>query len=413
MAVSPQSEPERPTVSAVERASTQPWPVQGDNDGFSFWKLPEQWRASLLKQIAKSREHTEHYLFERYLPEGRRHPPSQLKAYYLLRRFLPKPVRHQLNEVAIRLRKPQSFPAWPIETKLVDFWRTWIEQTLEAFGVSDQWHIGFWPDGNDRCIVLTHDVETAAGMKRIEQMCDLEAKYGFRSSWNLPLEQFHPIDWKLLDKLRMRGFEIGSHGLSHNGKLFRSHRDFLTLAPHLDRLSREHGLIGFRSPGTLRQAEWIQTMPIDFDESFCDTEPWEPQAGGTCSIFPFFLGPLVELPYTLPQDHTFINVLKRDPIPVWNQKVDWLARQGGMILTLTHPDYIGMRQHIGKYEELLKHLNELESAWRALPSQVAAWWRQRAALSLSVKDDRAIVVGADTRGAVARRLSSEPLLHSS
>ena len=395
-----------------QRASIETCLVQGDNDGFSFWKLPDQWRTSLRDQIAQSRDYAERYLFERYLPAKRRHPPEQLKAYYLLRRFLPKPVRHQLNELAIRLRKPPTFPAWPIEPTLVDFWRSWAHQMLEAFGVDDQWHIGFWPDGNDRCIVLTHDVETAAGMNRIEMMCDLEARYGFRSSWNLPLEQFHPIDWKLVDKLRRRGFEIGSHGLSHNGKLFKSHRDFLALAPHLERLSRRYDLVGFRSPGTLRQAEWIQTMSIDFDESFCDTEPWEPQAGGTCSIFPFFLGPVVELPYTLPQDHTFINVLKREPMPVWDQKIDWLAQHGGMILTLTHPDYVGMPQHIRKYEELLKRLNNLEAAWRALPSQVASWWRQRAGLSLSVKDDRPTVTGADTEGAVARRLSSEPLFQS-
>jgi peptidoglycan/xylan/chitin deacetylase (PgdA/CDA1 family) len=404
-------------AAVAERASTSPWPIQGDqtqgdNDAFSFWKLPEQWRADLRAEIDLSRERCEHYLLERYLAEARRHPPAQLKAYYLLRRFLPRAVRHQLNELAIRMRKAPAFPAWPIEPALVDFWRTWAERALEAFGATDQWHIGFWPDGHERCIVLTHDVETEAGMRRIEQMCDLEAKYGFRSSWNLPLEQFHPVDWKMLDKLRLRGFEIGSHGLNHDGKLFRSHRDFLALAPRLDRLAREHDLVGFRSPGTLRQAEWIQTMALDFDESFCDTEPWEPQAGGTCSIFPFFLGPLVELPYTLPQDHTFINVLKRDPMPVWNQKIDWLARRGGMILTLTHPDYVGERRHLGKYEELLRRLNDLESAWRALPSEVAGWWRQRAGLSLSVKDDRPTLMGADTTGAVARRLSREPLFRS-
>ena len=99
---------------------------------------------------------------------------------------------------------------------------------------TDGWHIGFWPGGMNSCVVLTHDVEGPIGMRQMEQMADLEERYNFRSSWNLPLAQYE-IDWNLVGRLRQRGFEFGAHGLSHDGRLFRSQSDFSELAPMLQR----------------------------------------------------------------------------------------------------------------------------------------------------------------------------------
>ena len=93
---------------------------------------------------------------------------------------------------------------------------------------------------------------------------------------------------------------------------------------------------------------------------------------------------MVELPYTLPQDHTLLNLLRRDPLPIWIEKMNWVAAQGGMILTLTHPDYSGKGAGLRAYTELLKRLANLESGWRALPSAVASWWRRRAQLEMHV-----------------------------
>jgi hypothetical protein len=190
--------------------------------------------------------------------------------------------------------------------------------------------------------------------------------------------------------------------------LFRSRHDFAELAPQLEQLARHHGLVGFRAPSTLRRAEWIASMSFDFDSSFADTDPWEPQPGGTCSLFPFFLGQMVELPYTLPQDHTLVHLLHRDPLPVWTSKAHWVASIGGMILTLTHPDYMGGGR-LAEYEELLKRLSALESAWRALPSEAAAWWRQRSELKLHLNRGTPRIEGLDPTDAVAVQLSDEPL----
>jgi len=194
-----------------------PEPVSGPghNDAFSFWKLPQDWKASLDSSIAESRLMAEHYLLEGYLSREDRQPPSRMQAYYRVKNLIPAALRHRLNSAAIKMRAKREFPRWPCESALVDYWSDWLRISLHALNETDAWHIGFWPDGMNCSIVLTHDVEGPLGMSRMERMADLEERYNFRSSWNLPLAQYE-IDWKLIDRLRDRGFEFGAHGLSHS-----------------------------------------------------------------------------------------------------------------------------------------------------------------------------------------------------
>ena len=378
------------------------------NDAFSFWKLPEECRESLEPMIQISEPIANSYLFEEYLDDRNRRPPSILRAYYPIKNFIPRNLRHFANSIVIRARKRHGFPQWPCETALLDFWRQWLRTSLELVGGEYGWHIGFWPAGKKCCVVLTHDVESPEGLSRMRYMADLEEEQGFRSAWNLPLAQY-PIDWKMVEDLRSRGFEFGAHGLSHDGRLFRSRKDFDSLAPVVERIALEHDLRGFRSPSTLRNAEWIATMRFDFDSSFSDTDPYEPQSGGTCSVFPFFLSDMIELPYTLPQDHTLLHILKRDPLPIWTTKAQWIAAMGGMILVLTHPDYSGSGRHLNDYRELLRRLRALENSWHALPSAVAECWRHRSQARLFVADGSPVVIAPRADAAVSVRLSAEPL----
>ena len=117
---------------------------------------------------------------------------------------------------------------------------------------------------------------------------------------------------------------------------------------------------------------------------------------------------MIELPYTLPQDHTLIHLLHRDPVQLWTSKAHWVASVGGMVLTLTHPDY--MRSGgLAEYEELLRCLSAIENSWRALPSEVAAWWRRRSELRLYLKQGTPRIEGPSPHAAVVVRLSDEPL----
>ena len=103
---------------------------------------------------------------------------------------------------------------------------------------------------------------------------------------------------------------------------------------------KELDAVGFRSPLTMRNPEWMQALEIEYDLSFFDTDPYEPMPGGTMSIWPFILGHFVELPYTLMQDYTLTAVLGETTPRLWLQKVDFIERYHGMALVNTHPDYL-------------------------------------------------------------------------
>ena len=117
-----------------------------------------------------------------------------------------------------------------------------------------------------------------------------------------------------------------------------------------------------------------------YDSSFPDTDPFEPQPGRCGSIWPFFLGDLVELPITMPQDHTLFEILGETSIRRWTQKSSWVARNHGLVNVLVHPDYMLSDRRLDLYEQLLAHLKGLSGGWHALPCEVARWWRARASL---------------------------------
>lgn len=98
---------------------------------------------------------------------------------------------------------------------------------------------------------------------------------------------------------------------------------------------REWGSVGFRSPMTHREPSWMQDLAVEWDSSFFDTDPFEPMPGGVMTVWPYLMGRFVELPYTLPQDHTLIETLGETSPRIWLEKLDFLAANGGMALVNT------------------------------------------------------------------------------
>jgi glycosyltransferase involved in cell wall biosynthesis len=140
--------------------------------------------------------------------------------------------------------------------------------------------------------------------------------------------------------------------------------------------------VGFRSPGTQRKWGWMPRLGFDYDSSYSDTDPYEPQPGGCCTYLPYFNDDLVELPITLPQDHTLFTILQHPDADVWLRKAHLLRERHAMALVLTHPDYARDPRISQGYRRLLDTFRDDDSAWRALPRDVAAWWRRRAASSI-------------------------------
>lgn len=238
--------------------------------------------------------------------------------------------------------------------------------------------VGPWPEGRQFACVLTHDVEGPAGVANIARVLDVERRHGFVSSWNFVAE-LYPIPPGTFDLVRDAGGEIGLHGLKHDGALFRSRQRFTETLPAIHAYLNQWGAEGFRSPATWRNADWMHELGCGYDSSFPDTDPFEPQPGGCCSIWPFFFGDVVELPITLVQDHTLFEILRRPTNQLWEEKSTWLMRHYGLINLITHPDYLLSNENLARYESFLIFLNKHRAAgWFALPRDVARWWRTRA-----------------------------------
>ena len=126
----------------------------------------------------------------------------------------------------------------------------------------------------------------------------------------------------------------------------------------------------------------MSRLPFDYDSSYTDTAPYEPQPGGCCSWLPYMIEDVVELPITLPQDHTLFEILGGFDGRLWIEKAKLLRERGGMALVLTHPDYVGLEGLVDAYRTFLSEFADDDTAWKALPREVSAWWRQRAASSL-------------------------------
>jgi hypothetical protein len=302
---------------------------------------------------------------------------SALPLYYRLRPLLSRRIQIELRRAVSRLQSRSPFPRWPIETSLHDLYELILDQLREvARGPLPS--LAAWPRGRDWALVLTHDVESEVGCKRIAAMRGVEEELGLRSSWNfVPLRYSTPPT--LIADLQERGNEVGVHGLYHDGFDLASRERLEERLPAIQEYAARWGAVGFRSPATHRVWELMPLLGLDYDSSYPDTDPYEPQAGGCCSWLPYFNRELVELPITLPQDHTLFVILRRRDEEVWLEKTDFLRSRGGMAVSLTHPDYVFEEPLLGHYARFLRRFADDSTAWHALPRDVSAWWRRRAA----------------------------------
>lgn len=318
--------------------------------------------------------------------------------YYAVRPLLPRRVQLLLRRGYATSQGGGDFPGWPEEHALHDLY-AWLFDLLGVIAGEPVPSIHPWPHGHRSAVVLTHDVETAAGRDKIAALRDPERERGLRSSWNFVPERYD-VPRSLLDALRGEGCEIGVHGLRHDGKDLASERMLRKRLPAIRAWAGRWDAVGFRSPATQRGWDLMPRLGFDYDSSYTDSAPHEPTPGGCCTYLPFFIGDLVELPLTLPQDHTLFEILGHTDGHVWQAKVDSLRARGGMVLLIAHPDYVddpGMRE---AWSALLDQLVADPDTWHALPREVAAWWRRRAASRVEKVDGRWVVRGPAADDAV-------------
>jgi peptidoglycan/xylan/chitin deacetylase (PgdA/CDA1 family) len=296
------------------------------------------------------------------------------KLYYRFRALVPRPLRRLLQ----RVRPVETADQWYIPREFADA----LSGHVAARGGRLRM-IHPWPDGAQLAFVLTHDVETAEGLRRVANIADLEEELGFRSSWNIVPHKYS-VDRGLLEDLKRRGFEIGIHGYNHDGRLFTSRATFNRRVPAINAALRSYGAVGFRAPMVHRNLAWLQSLDVEYDASCFDADPYQAMPGGVGGPWPFLAGRFVELPYTLPQDHTLFIVLAQRDESIWIRKLEYLAGLAGMALVITHPDYLDSADRLGAYRRFLEAARERSGMWHVLPKEVAAWWRQRDASMLAL-----------------------------
>lgn len=289
------------------------------------------------------------------------------RTYYRLRPYIPVGLRRKLQ----RTRRVETDEDWYIPHAAMRALACAIENQPQPPAI-----IHPWPCGAQHAFVLTHDVEEKDGLRRIPAMAQIEEDLGFRSSWNIVPHKYR-VDAGLLRDLESRSFEIGVHGYNHDGRLYWSRRTFERRTVAINEALRRYRAVGFRSPMNHRNLEWLQQLDIQYDASFFDIDPYQPMPGGVGTLWPFVAGKFVELPYTLPQDHTLFVVLGKQECGVWKRKLDFVAKNHGMALMLTHPDYMASDRYLDLYRQFLLHVREVGNYWHALPREVAAWWRAR------------------------------------
>jgi peptidoglycan/xylan/chitin deacetylase (PgdA/CDA1 family) len=319
------------------------------------------------------------YVFETWIEKAavRRLTHRQLDTFYRLKPLIPRSAQLSARRWLIRWQGMPPFPAWPVDLSVARLARFYAFCVLLAQGRSEASFDWFWPQTYRAALVLTHDVETLEGLRRAVDLADDEEERGFRSSFNLG--GWYDVDPGIIRELTDRGFEVGVHGLRHDRSLFSSREEFDAQRGPLSELVSRFGARGFRSPATHRVVEWIGELPVDYDCSIPHSDPFEPQPGGCCSLWPFFIDGVVELPYTLPQDHLLFTLLRHKTPRLWIEESKRIEQEFGLIQCVSHPDpgYLAGSKRRKLYAEFLSELAERRHVWKALPRDVAAWWRKR------------------------------------
>src|SRR5262249_46532590 len=183
-----------------------------------------------------------------------------------------------------------------------------------------------------------------------------------------------------LDSIRRRGHELAIHDLNHDGHLYKNKEQFLQRAAKINAYGKEYKTDGFRAGVLYRKQVWYDSLKFAYDMSVPNVAHLDPQRGGCCTVMPYFIGDILEIPVTTIQDYTLFNILGDFSIQIWKQQTEMIRERSGLMSFIIHPDYITEKRECAVYKELLQHLSELREengVWLTTPSEVNRWWRQR------------------------------------
>ena len=294
------------------------------------------------------------------------------KVYYFCKKLMPRWLQIVIRRrIANRLRC-KCEDIWPINQK--------SKKCLDNFKG--------WPDDKQFVFLLRHDVETKRGYIKYKQLLNIDKEFGLKASFNFVPKRYDVLT-EDIENINRNGFEVGVHGLKHDGRLYMSRKLFNERANKINEVLMNWQSVGFYSPSAHHKLNWLEALNVLYDSSTFDTDPFEPQPDAVETIFPFNVhcnsnNNFIEIPYTLPQDFTLFVILKEKDIDIWVEKCAWIAKHNGVVFLNTHPDYMRLDKEkpkineydVNLYIKFLDHLTKKYKGqfWQPLPRELAMYW---------------------------------------
>ncbi len=286
---------------------------------------------------------------------------------------------------------------------------------MEVAGVEKLPFIWFWPNGARNCLLLTHDIETSKGRDFTFKLMDLDDAYGFKAAYQVIPEDRYNVPDEYVSEIRRRGCEFNIHDLNHDGLLYSDKEEFVRRAARINRYLQRYASRGFRAGAMYRREDWYDAFQFSYDMSVPNVAHLEPLRGGCCTVMPYFIGDILEIPLTTVQDYSLFHILEDYSLELWKRQIALIQERHGLMSFLTHPDYLIESRARKTYEELLDHLRVMavdQSSWVTLPGEVNDWWRARAQMQLVARNGQWQVEGPQKeKAAIAYVVSENGRLH--
>ena len=318
------------------------------------------------------------------------------KSYYFVRELLPVSIRRYMQRAYFSDWKNRRFPAWPVDSTVDLLHEKLLQLSMEAAGIQQMPFIWFWPEGAPNCLIMTHDVESSEGRDFTSELMDLDQSYGIRASFQVIPEKRYDVPEEYVLEIKKRGFEFNVHDLNHDGRLYLERGEFLRRAAAINGYVHQYDSRGFRAGSMYRNLDWYDSFEFSYDMSVPNVAHLEPKRGGCCTVMPYFVGNILELPLTTTQDYSLIHILNSYSIDLWKTQLDLIRAKHGLMSFIAHPDYLVEGRARKMYQELLEHLRQIivrEKIWAALPGEVDQWWRARSQMRLERRGDSWEIVG--------------------
>jgi glycosyltransferase involved in cell wall biosynthesis len=307
------------------------------------------------------------------------------KVYYWTRPMMPVSVRSALQRIKLRGELDNPFPAWPIDRSVDLLLEKTMAAAVRANGGRPIPFIWFWPEGKQAAFILTHDVEDVAGKGFCSSLMDIDEEFGFKASFQIVPEKRYSVEPEFLQQFRARNFDICVHDLNHDGNLYGDYAEFKRRAKLINRYCKEFATEGFRSGVLYRNLHWYGEFDFAFDMSVPNVAHLDPQGGGCCTVTPYFVGNILEIPVTLTQDYSLFHILHQRSIALWKQQLRSIIDAHGLASIIVHPDYVTEPEQQRLFRDFLTEVREQceqRGVWATVPSAINAWWRKRSNMRL-------------------------------